>query len=267
MSRRPRKDPPPGGVAPVYEGPEVLGALLTRAGSPFDVDEVAARFAAAIAADEKRAAVIPTLFEEEPRFASPEDARRLYANLFGLWARIVDGRGPRDDAPELAPEPTPPPPPATLPLPERGTVPGSSPTSDVVDGVWRQLAASAERDVRRLRDRFANTQPELDAWIEELDLSDPAVVPVHELAFETWAMFDQCFGERLGVAEWGELRSLESEPPPLEADHPALAAYVSEQLDNLSDEDANFGASERAEVERALAGVAAALSMVVREPS
>ena len=80
-------------------------------------------------------------------------------------------------------------------------------------------------------------------------------------------MFDQAFGERLGVAEWSELRALEREPPPLEVDHPALAAYVSEQLDNLSEEDPNFGASERAQVERALAGLAAALAGAVSEPS
>ena len=77
----------------------------------------------------------------------------------------------------------------------------------------------------------------------------------------------QAFGERLGVAAWAELRELEREPPPLEADHPALAVYVSEQLDNLGDDDPNFGASERAQVERALATVAAALSGAVREAS
>ena len=80
-------------------------------------------------------------------------------------------------------------------------------------------------------------------------------------------MFDQCFGERLGVAEWNELRGLEREPPPLETHHPALAAYVSEQLDNLGDEDPNFGATERAQVERAVSTIAAALAGAVAEPS
>lgn len=267
MSRRPRKEraSPAHGITPVYEGPEVLGALLQRAGSPFDVDEVAARFAAALASGEQRSSVIPSLFEEEPRFATPEDARRLYANLFGLWGRIADGRGPRDDAPAVVPDATPLPEPTLLP--ERGTVSGSSPTSDVVDAVWRRLAAFSEREVRRLRDRFSNTQPELGAWLDELGLPDGLLPAVHELAFELWAMFDQSFGERLGVAEWDELRSLEREPPPLETDHPALAAYVSEQLDNLGDEDPNFGASERAQVERALSTIAAALGGAVAEPS
>jgi hypothetical protein len=262
VTRRARKDPLARGLTPVYEGPEVLAALLAKAGSPFDVDEVSGRFAVAIASGENRSAVIPSLFEEEPHFATPEDARRLYANLFGLWGRIAEGRGPHDDAPEVVPEPTPPP-----TLPERGTVSGCSPPSDFVDGVWRMLAALPDRELRRLRDRFANTQPEVSAWLEEQPVADSAVAPIHELAFETWAMFDQCFGERLGVAAWDELRTLEREPPPLETEHPALATYVSEQLDNLGDEDANFGATERAQVERAIATIAAALTSAVAEPS
>jgi len=266
VSRRPRKGAAPPGLSPIYEGPEVLSALLAKAGSPFDVDLVAARFAAAIEGGEPRAVVIPSLFEDEPHFDTPEDARRLYANLFGLWGRIVEGRGLHDDAPALVPDPAPPAPPVA-PLPERGSGAGSSPPSDVVDGVWRQLAAASHRDVQRQRDRFSNTQPELWAWIEELQLEDSALSATFELSFETWAMFDQAFGERLGTAEWSELRELEREPPPLEADHPALAAYVSEQLDNLSEEDPNFGASERAQVERALATIAHALAAAVREPS
>ncbi|HSN14427.1 MAG TPA: hypothetical protein VLT61_07325, partial [Anaeromyxobacteraceae bacterium] len=156
MSKGPKKDPPPG-ITPIYEGPEVLDALLAKAGSPFDVEEVAQRFTEAVAADERRSAVIPSLFEDEPHFAAPEDARRLYANLFGLWARIASGRGVRDDdAPEAVPEPAAPP-----PLRERGTCPGSSPPSDVVEAMWRQLAAAPERELRRLHDRFTNAQPEL----------------------------------------------------------------------------------------------------------
>ncbi|MGB8932476.1 MAG: hypothetical protein WCC48_14635, partial [Anaeromyxobacteraceae bacterium] len=96
MSKRSSKDPLLSGITAIYEGPEVLGALLMKAGSPFDVEEVASRFADAIAADERRASVIPSLFEREPHFASPEDARRLYANLFGLWARVAEGRGLAD---------------------------------------------------------------------------------------------------------------------------------------------------------------------------
>ena len=88
-----------------------------------------------------------------------------------------------------------------------------------------------------------------------------------DLAFERWAMLDQAFGERLGTVEFRELRELEQEPPPIEESQPALAAYVAEQLDILADEDPAFGPEERAQVEKALAAAAAALTRAVRQPS
>ena len=54
----------PGGIAPVYEGPDVLTALLSRAGSPHDADAVAEIFSRAQGAGEPRAAVIPGLFTD-----------------------------------------------------------------------------------------------------------------------------------------------------------------------------------------------------------
>jgi hypothetical protein len=247
------------GIAPVYEGPEVLGALLQRAGSPSTIEEVIASFQRAQAAGEARAAVIPSLFPDEPRFASPEEARRLYANLFGLWARLAAGLGPHDDAPEVVPEPAPPP-----PLPERGVTPGDVLPGDLVDAVWRNLAAAPPREVQRRRDRFANVQPDLAAWLDAVPLPESGALAAQDLAFEAWVMFDQAFGERLRAVEWRTLTALEKEPPPLETAQPALAAYAAEQLDVLEGEDPAFGAEERAQVERAIATVGAALGEAVR---
>lgn len=250
------------GIAPVYEGPEVLTALLGRAGSPHDTDEVAALFTRAQHAGEPRSAVIPGLFPEEPHFEAPDDARRLYANLFGLWARIAAGLGPHDDAPEVVVEPAPPP-----PLPDRGSVPGNEVTPDVVDAVWRHLAAAPSREVQRRRDRFTNVQPDVAAWLEAAPLPQSGALAAMDLAFETWMMLDEAFGDRLGAAEYAQLRALEREPPPLEATQPALASYVTEQLDLLEAEDAEFGDEDRAQVERTLATIAAALTEAVRAPS
>jgi hypothetical protein len=251
-----------GGVAHVYEGPEVLRELLRRAGSPHGVEEVAAVFRRAHEAGEPRSAVIPTLFTAEPRFDSPEAARRLYANLFGLWDRIAAGRGTHDDAPDVVPEPVEPP-----PLPERGAADDDVLEPELVDAVWRHLAAAAPRDVQRRRDRFANSQPDLLAWLEATPLPDSGGLAAMDLAFEAWAMFDQAFGDRLGPVDYRDLRELEREPPALEETQPAFAAYVAEQLDNLADEDAAFGLGERAQVERVLAAVAASLADAVRLPS
>jgi hypothetical protein len=248
----------PAGIAPVYEGPEVLTALLEKSGSPHDAAAVADVFARAQAAGETRAAVIPALFPEEPRFESPDAARRLYANLFGLWARIAAGLGPHDDAPEVAPEPPP------APLPVRGASPGDVVPSDVVDAVWRHLAAAPPREVQRRRDRFQNVQPDLTAWLDAAPLPESGALAALDLVFELWAMFDQAFGERLGAVDFQALRGLEQEPPPPEESQPAVAAYVAEQLDNLADEDAAFGEAERAQVERTVAAAVAALGGAVR---
>ncbi len=267
MSRRrgPGGDP---AIPAVYEGPEVLTALLAKAGSPHDADEVAERFRRAQAAGEPRSAIIPGLFTAEPRFATPDEARRLYGNLFGLWARLAAGLGPNDDAPAFAPEPAPlaadPPP---EPLPERGSQHGDVLATEIVEGIWRVLADASPRELQRRRDRFTNVQPDLAAWLESLPLTDVAILTLQDLAFEAWAMFDHAFGERLGTVEFRDLRDLEQEPPPLGEVQPALGAYLAEQLDLASDEDPTFDAASRAQVERALASVAAALTAAVVQPS
>jgi hypothetical protein len=238
----------------------VLDALLQRAGSPHDAAAVTDVFRRAQAAGEPRAAVIPGLFPEEPHFESPEAARRLYSNLFGLWARLAAGLGPHDDAPEAAPEPSP-----VTELPERGAAAGTTVPADVVEAVWRHLAEAAPREVQRRRDRFQNVQPDLGAWLDATPLPESGALAALDLVFEIWAMFDHAFAERLGVVEFAALTALEQEPTPAEECQPAVAAYAAEQLDLVADEDPAFGEAERAQVERAVAAAVAALSQAVRE--
>ena len=256
MGRKPGRGPDDG-VESSYEGPDVLSALLAEAGSPFGAEEVAEHFREAQGAGEPRSEVIPTLFPDEPRFASPVHARRLYANLFGLWERVASGQGAEEDgAAAEAPRAV---------APERGSVDGRELTPAFVESAWRWLAALPEREATRLRDRFANAQPDVDAWLGEVDLPETGGLAAHDLVFETWAMMDQAFDERLGVVDWKELEELEAEPPPLESVQPALADYVAEQLDNLEDEDPGFGAAARAQVERVLATAGAAFTRNVAE--
>jgi hypothetical protein len=263
MSRRPgRRAAATEGIAPVYEGPEVLAALLERAGSPHGTDEVADIFKRAQKAGEPRSAVIPGLFPAEPRFAGPDDARRLYSNLFGLWGRLAAGLGAHGDAPDAVPDPLPLP-----PLPERGSQEGDVLSPEVVDAVWRHLAAASPREVQRRRDQFMNVQPDLSAWLEAVPLPDAGGLAANDLVFEAWVMFDQAFGDRLDAVSFGDLRDIGKEPPPLEPEQPALAAYVGEELDEVSEDDEAFGPEERAQVERVVASAVAALAGAVRQPS
>ncbi|HYG70272.1 MAG TPA: hypothetical protein VD838_21525 [Anaeromyxobacteraceae bacterium] len=272
----------------MYEGPEVLSALLRSAGSPHDADEVAALFSRAQADGEDRSSVIPALFPDEPRFASPDAARRLYGNLFGLWARLAAGLGVADDAPAaaepgadrssvlrqaqdertLSPEsgsaPLRSPGSASAPLPERGLAPGDEVPAEVIEAVWKHLAAAPGAELSRLRDRFSNAQPDLAAWLDSVELPEAGAAAALDLAFEAWVMFDRAFGDRLRHVEYRDLRALEAGPPALDEHQPAFAAYVGEQLDLLTDEDPGFDPGAREGVERVAAVVAGALTRAVQ---
>src|SRR2546423_4153246 len=100
MARRERDSGAP--LPRVYEGEAVLAELLAVAGSPLPVATVKDVFAQAHAAHDPPSEAIPALFPEEPHFPSPELARRLYGNLFGLWDRVARGQL---DEPRRAPEP------------------------------------------------------------------------------------------------------------------------------------------------------------------
>jgi len=258
MARRSKRGVGPGsseeGWAQVYEGPAVLSDLLGKAGSPHRAEEVAERFQRAQGSGEERSDVIPALFPEEPRFSSPDEARRLYGNLFALWERVGADLSASEDEPAAEHERP------RSALPPRGAAHGSELTGALIDAVWKHLDALSERDRRRLRDRFESAQPNLSAWQQALVLPDEAVLAAQDLAFETWAMFDVAFGDRVEGVEYRELRGLWDEPMPLEASQAALAAYVAEALDLVAEEDPAFGASARAQVERVIATVASALA-------
>jgi hypothetical protein len=267
VSRRPRRSDRGGsgaasGLAPIYEGPEVLGALLQRAGAALTVEEAIERLGRAVTAKEPRSAVIPSLFADEPRFAGPDEARRLYGNLFGLWARLEAGLGAHDDAPDVVPEPPPPP-----PLPERALTPGTQVPPEMVEAVWKHLATAPPRDVARRRDRYMNVQADVVAWLDVVPLPESGALAATDLAFETWAMLDQAFGERLAMVEWKSLARLAEEPPPAEATQPAIAAYAAEALDTLEGEDDAFDAAARAQVEKVVATLLAGFTAALREPS
>lgn len=263
MGRRDRERREPG-IDAAYEGPDVLTGLLARAGSVFTAEDVASRFRHAQAHGAGRDVAIPALFPAEPRFASPDEARRLYANLFGLWHRVRLGVGAEDDTPVPGAAPAvQPPEPERPPLPPRGSTSGRQVPPAVVEAVWRHLDALPPRDRQRLRDRFASAQPDVAAFVESLALPDVGSVAAQDLAFEVWAMFDQALGDRLGPASFADLRAFEGEPPPLEAEQPAIGVYVAEVLTLVAEEEPGFGAEAQAQVERAVATVVAALDRAI----
>lgn len=182
MSRR--RDERPEDLNEGFEGRERLDDLLGKAGSYADTDDVSQAFIDAIRDGVPRSVVIDALFEEEPRFTSPKDARALYGNLFGLWA-LLEGGGsvaqpkakiPRPPKPERAPKPQP--------------WEGEAPDDAWVESAWKYLATAPESETRRFHDAFENRADALLTWLLEQNLSDEAHDAAQTLCFELFTLLE-----------------------------------------------------------------------------
>lgn len=216
----------------------MLDRLLAKAGAEVDGRGAASRFAAAIAEGKLPPQVIPGLFPKEPRFGGPEEAMRLYGNLFGVWDRLASGEDPAAlDRVAPAPEeeealPAGPPP---VELPPRGSVEGREVPHEVVEGTWMLLADLVPRERTRRHDRYGNVQSELSEWARLADgLSGVGQETLELLCFELAEMFDHAFGDRFGAVRYRALEAAAGD----DADRlqPYAADYVAETLDEAEDE-------------------------------
>src|SRR5262245_61660028 len=142
---------------PAFEGKEVLDELLEISGARVDTEGVVVRMREALRNGEPREAVVPSLFDGEPRFPDPSLARRLFQNLLGLWDLLQRGQPvPLDGGPDAGPggekrprvkRPIPEPPPPFA---------GDEPGDDWVEAAWRYLDEAPERAVTRLEHSFDN---------------------------------------------------------------------------------------------------------------
>ncbi len=192
MSRRGERDEE---LERRFEGRARLDALLAKAGSLADSEDVAEAFREALETVEPAAAmheVVRGLFDDEPRFASPAEARALYGNLFGLWDLLAAGQKVDLSQPppkERAPRPPPPQPPGAF---------GDAPDEAWVEEGWRYLDL-AERERQRLSDAFENRQDALVSWLDDGGLSDAAFALAREVLFEVFALLE-LGGRKVGRA-------------------------------------------------------------------
>lgn len=212
-----------------FEGAELLDGLLDLAGSPFDSNEVLARFVAGHQAGASPSEVIPTLFDGEPRFPSPDVARRLYQNLFGLWDLVTSGRKV-----ELEPTKRPPREKNEKPTPPSPWDAAQGPDKAFVEAAWRYLDALPEDDPRaqeRLVHAFENRQDALIQWLDEQDLPDAPYAALRYLLFELHAMLELGSPHGVGTVDARALRRRADEAGGDGAQVPqALRAWVDESL-------------------------------------
>jgi len=202
------------GIDRHFEGRARLEKLLSIAGSVADAQDVAEAFRDAQKNNVPSSVVIDALFDEEPRFSSPSDARALYGNLFGLWDLLAAGQSVDLEKPPAAraPKPAPPEPPEPF---------ADVPDEAWVEKAWKYLDLAPKRERQRLSDAFENRQDALLSWLDQSGLDDASFSLARDTLFEAFALL-----------ELGDHRAAHARPlshPSVEVP-PALAARAEEHL-------------------------------------
>ena len=188
MARRERRGRAAPEFAHRFESTDVLAELLAIAGSSLEPEEVLRRFRSARAEGVESSEVIPTLFDEPPRFPDPDVARRLFQNLLGLWDAAASPSfllGERADGPRARPRPG-----KTGPPGQAGP---TGPDRAYVEAV-RAWLATDRRARDRLTDSFENRQDALLGSLDERGLSDEGWGVLRQLAFELHAVLEHADG-------------------------------------------------------------------------
>lgn len=203
-----------------FEGAPVLDGLLELTGASHDSLTALAHLREAHARGEPSQRAISGLFAQEPRFESPELARRLFQNLLGLWDLVEEGKAVR-----LEDGPRPPRPKKTRSEPPRPFAPGE-PDTAFVEAAWRYLEDD-ERARTRLHDAFENKQDGLLGGLDAAGLTDEGYGAARHLLFELHAMLELGWPQGMASVAPEALEEPGTEAPPVPA---ALAAYVDEAL-------------------------------------
>lgn len=206
-----------------FEGKEVLDGLLEIAGARVDTEGVVVRMREALRSREPREAVMPTLFDGEPRFPDPSLARRLFQNLLGLWDLLERGHPVPLEGPPAGQER----PRVKRPIPERPPpFEGDAPSSDWVEAAWRYLDEAPERELTRMEHAFENRQDALLGFLDEQGLTDEVFGLARQLLFELHAMIELGWPPGTRSVARAELEGeSEGEAPPA-----ALQAYADEAV-------------------------------------
>ena len=164
-----------------FEGQEVLQKLLTQSGSLADVDDVAEAFKKAVKEHVPAPVVIQALWEDEPRFSSPDEAAQLFGNLLGLYELIESGgkldlqtksvKVKREKA--ARPEP----------------FGDAEPDDHFIEAAWRYFD-DFPKERQRHEHAFENRQDALVSWLDDSGLDDAAFALARHLIGEVFAMLE-----------------------------------------------------------------------------
>ena len=164
-----------------FEGQEVLQKLLTQSGSLADVDDVAEAFKKAVKERVPAPVVIQALWEDEPRFSSPDEAAQLFGNLLGLYELIESG-GKLDLKMK-----------AVTAKREKAVKPEpfgeAEPDDHFIEAAWRYFD-DFPKERQRHEHAFENRQDALVSWLDDSGLDDAAFALARHLIGEVFAMLE-----------------------------------------------------------------------------
>jgi hypothetical protein len=196
-----------------FEGQEVLQKLLTESGSIVDVEDVAGAFKKAVKDGVPAPVVIQALWDDEPRFNSPDDAARLFGNLLGLYELIASGdsvdlkaRGVKVKR-EKAPRPEP--------------FGKNEPDDSFIESAWRYFD-DFPKERQRFEHAFENRQDALVSWLDGSGLEDAGFALARHLTGEVFAMLE--LGGR-------EVATIHEEHIPAQASLDALPKALGEWIE------------------------------------
>ena len=229
-----------------FEGEGVLQKLLTQSGSLADVEDVAGAFKKAVQEQVPAPVVIQALWEDEPRFSSPDEAAKLFGNLLGLYELIASGGTPDLRAQSTKKR-------AKAPRPQPFGAEG--PTEGFIEGAWRYFQ-DHPKERQRLEHAFENRQDALVSWLDASGLDDAGFGLARHLAGEIFALFE--LGGRqvppLGEAALSASETRQKTLPP------AMGEWIDEILfEATSDEEEPLSQKEGKKVRELVARAAAAM--------
>lgn len=197
-----------------FEGREVLQKLLTGSGSLADVEDVAEAFKKAVKQNVPAPVVIQALWEDEPRFESPDQAAQLFGNLLGLYELVASGaaidlsvKGAKIKR-EKAQKPEP--------------FGDQEPSDHFIEAAWRYFE-DFPKERQRFEHAFENRQDPLVSWLDASGLEDSAFALARHLVGEVFAMLE--LGGR-------EVKTLHEEDLPKTASLEALPRALSEWIED-----------------------------------
>jgi hypothetical protein len=223
-----------------YEGPQVLDALLRESGCELTDEDVRAEFEAALEEGTPANEIVELLWEAEPRFASPEQARRTFSNLFGLYDAMAN-----EAAAEL------------VVLEEESPDPAQPLRASFVDRAWALLDELPRPELKRADDRFDNLQADVAAFLFETlsaaEVGEVALEVAEDLAFQTWWLLTHARGpESVARPSLRDLKKARTDELGEETE-PALADFVSATLwEAAADEERPLPEADIPAVESAL---------------